>query len=175
VDEVHPTSVLGSRYVRVVSPDQQQIPWVVKSYASHYWLGLGDRQQRLLSEEHFWAWEAVKDLIENDSRPVELIDALLHESRSEEGYRSYVAAGPLEDLLVLRPEFAEVVAARSRHSPVWAEAAAGVWLDRVSWQRLPEGLQRLIPEPSSDPSPAPKRKTAKPRPSKRQGHRPRHP
>ncbi len=65
---------------------------VVDAYARNYFLGLGDREERRLADEHFWAWEAVRDHVENDTDPLPLLDALVHHADGDQRFRSYVAA-----------------------------------------------------------------------------------
>ncbi|MFS0699705.1 hypothetical protein AB6N24_06995 [Cellulomonas sp. 179-A 4D5 NHS] len=129
--------------------DDETITDVVRAYRTNYELGQGDRQERAeAAERHFWAWETVNGAVGEGTLPVEVIDAMLHDPSGDDGYRSYVAAGPIEDMLRRQPErYTDEVAARCRVDAVWAETVDGVWLDRRTWEALPEPLRELIIEP----------------------------
>lgn len=129
--------------------NDEAITDVVRAYRTNYALGQGDRQERAeAAERHFWAWETVDCAVREGTLPFEVIDAMLHDPLGDDRYRSYVAAGPIEDMLRTQPErYTDEVAARCRVDVVWAETVGGVWLDRRTWEALPEPLRQLIVEP----------------------------
>lgn len=154
--------------------DEARVREVADAYQQHYALSQGDRAQRLEAEQTAWAWEAVEDGVAQGTLPLEVLDALLHHADVDEGFRGYVAAGPIEDVLRHQAElYAAAIAERCAVDPVWAEAAAGVWLSDVEWAALPPKLQRHIAAQSTGSSvEAVKAKRGK-RSSKRQSKQPR--
>jgi hypothetical protein len=74
---------------------------IVSGYVKHL-----DREQG----DHFWAWEAITDLIDRDPEHAwRLVVAAL--SRCKPGHEQFVGAGPLKELLIKHPrQFAERVA-----------------------------------------------------------------
>lgn len=79
-----------------------------------------------------------------------MLDALLHDPDADDRYRSYVAAGPIEELLRGRPDdYAELIAARCAADPVWAWTVTNVWVGRQQWLALPAGLRSSCRRPSS--------------------------
>ncbi|MGZ4532054.1 MAG: hypothetical protein ACXVXP_06855 [Mycobacteriaceae bacterium] len=107
---------------------------LVPAYWRHHELASGDRKERLASEEHFWAWEAVEEAMEGDD-PLVLLDSLLEAPGADP---CYLGAGPIEDLLVADPDrWGEAFADRCRTSPRWREAMACVFVqDRNSLKNL---------------------------------------
>lgn len=99
---------------------------LVAAYWRHHALASGDRAERLASEAHFWAWEAVEEAMEGND-PLGLLDALLE---APEADPCYLGAGPVEDLLAANPgPWDEALADRCRTSPRWREAMACVWVE----------------------------------------------
>jgi len=95
-----------------------------EAYWTHYRLSQGDRRERLLSDDYFWAWEDVDFAVTDGpvDEAVKLLDSLL---RAPSADPCYVGAGPLENLLRYRPaEAATVVATLVRQEPLWREAFA---------------------------------------------------
>src|SRR5690554_4518268 len=114
---------------------------VARAYHAQYALGSGDRRERLDADEHFWAWEAINSAIFEGTLPLDVVDALLHLAPDDEAFQGYVAAGPVEDLLVTHPEkYTDAIAERCRQDGVWAQAVGNVWLDRRTWDSVPESL-----------------------------------
>ena len=150
---------------------QAETARLVKSYYAYWIQSRPDGTvSREVNDQHWWAVERLQEAGLDGTLPMAVLDALLKAPGSDASWRSYVAAGPIEDLLKSHGEsYGAPVAARCNADPLWAEAAAGVWLSRDQWEALPGTLQRLVPEPERQLSKA--RKTKK-RPSKRQ---PRHP
>ena len=72
---------------------------VIAAYWRHHALASGDRAERLASEEHFWAWEAVDEAMEGDDA-LGLLDALLEAPGADP---CYLGAGPIEVLLCGNP------------------------------------------------------------------------
>lgn len=153
--------------------DDETITDVAHTYRTNYALGQGDRQERAeAAEGHFWAWETVDRAVSEGTLPIEVIDAMLHDPSGDDGYRSYVAAGPIEDMLRVQPErYTDEVAARCRVDAVWAETVGGVWLDRRTWEALPDPLRELIIEPQVPAQAERTRGNVGRRPSKRQWRR----
>lgn len=109
----------------------------------------GGRQGRLAATaEHFWAVDLVIVASSAGTLPIEVIDALLSLSAHDDGFDSFVAAGPIEDVLTYHPEAYMVpIADRCRRDATWARAVGGVGLDLHTWESLPEPLPSLIPRP----------------------------
>ena len=122
---------------------------VVRSYRLQHQLGGGSAADRRLADaEHWWAWQAVDDAVEDGDLPLEVLDAMLHDPQADDDHRAYVAAGPVEDLLSDFPdEYADAIAERCRRDPVWASAVRHVWLAPEEWRELPAALRRYLPEP----------------------------
>jgi hypothetical protein len=74
-------------------------PDLVDVYWRQHRLSSGDRADRLAADEHFWAWEAVHDAVD-ELHPdvVELITALA-DAAATDLERAYLGAGPVENLL----------------------------------------------------------------------------
>ena len=154
--------------------DQARVTEVADAYEQHYVLSQGDRAQRLEAEKTAWAWEAVEDGVTQGTLPVQLLDALLHHPGANEGFRGYVAAGPIEDALSHQPGlYAAAIAERCAADAVWADAAAGVWLSDVQWAALPPQLQRHICAQSTGSFAEAVKAKRRKRPSKRQSSQPR--
>ncbi|WP_152192452.1 hypothetical protein [Georgenia satyanarayanai] len=67
--------------------------------------------------------------------------------------------------------YVAAIADRCRRDPVWARAVGGVWLDRPTWDLLPDELRALMLEPPV-PQQALRVRTRRGRkPSKRQAQR----
>lgn len=125
----------------------------------------GSRAERLAADSLWWAWEWVDRQMQDPSGAVATLDLLLHIPDAADGYVAYVAAGPLEDVLVEGdPAVREEIALRCRQDPTWAAAAAGVWLSVQEWTRLPAELGRLVPGPTAarPPVPPPRRRAQLP-------------
>lgn len=91
-------------------------------------------------KELFWAWEALDDLVRHTPEQAwQHILSVLAETNSED-VLSNLAAGPLEDLLVLHgPAFIERIEIASREMPDMAKLMAGVWRNNMSdavWERV---------------------------------------
>lgn len=99
------------------------------SYWRHHALSSGARAERLASEEHSWAWDAVEDAMDGDD-PLGLLDALLAQPEADP---CYLGAGPIEDLLNANPaRWDELLAERCRTSERWRAAMACVWVEHQS-------------------------------------------
>lgn len=150
----------------------ETIAEVARAYRTYYEFGQGSRQERLAAEEHHWAWRAVSSAVMDGTLPIEVVDALLHVPPEDEEFWSYVAAGPIEDMLTTHPDqYTDAVARRCQQDTVWARVVGGVWLDRRAWDLLPEPLRSLIPQPAIPQHAERSSVRAKRRPSKRQAHR----
>ena len=76
----------------------------------------------------FWAFEEVCELISRDPNRLWAITLRLIEQAPDDAALSYVAAGPLEDLLAAHgPSFIERVEAAAREHPRVMRALSGVW------------------------------------------------
>jgi hypothetical protein len=95
-----------------------------------------------------WAVDLVEDAVRDGDLPVAVLDAMVRDPDGNAEYRAHLAAGPLEDLLAHHTDaYADAFAERCAADPRWAEALAGVWLEAAVWDRLPETLRRIVPEP----------------------------
>lgn len=152
--------------------DTETIAAAARAYSTRYALIQGDRQARADADAHFWAWQDIDESVHDGVLPIEVVDALLHVLPDDDGYLGYVAAGPIEDMLRMHPEqYTDTVAQRCREDAVWARAVGGVWLDRRTWEALPESLRPLIAEPAVPQQAVRTRTRAGRRPSKRQSRR----
>lgn len=129
--------------------DQTRADEVVRSYRLLHELSRGsDADRRRADAEHWWAWEAVGEAVEDGDLPLEVLDAMLHDPAADAEHRAYIAAGPIEDLLSDFPdEYAAGIAERCRTDRLWSDTVAHVWLEHDDWLDLPADLQRRIPEP----------------------------
>ncbi|WP_413450859.1 DUF6869 domain-containing protein [Georgenia phoenicis] len=144
---------------------------VAQAYRANHSLGRGDRQARLAQEQHFWAADAVTDAAGDGTLPLELIDALLHLEPHDEALESYVAADAIEDVMRKHPgRYVAAIAERCRRDPVWARAVGGVWLDRSTWDLIPDELRALMLEPEI-PQQVQRVRTRRGRKAKRQSQR----
>jgi hypothetical protein len=103
-------------------------PLLVEAYWRHHRLASGSRQDRLDSHDWRWAVSEVQRAVEDDARPLELLDALL---AHEEADPAYLGAGPIEDLVTAAPSrWAHELVSLAEHSSAWRQALGSVWLDR---------------------------------------------
>jgi hypothetical protein len=131
--------------------DEARVSALAEACRQQYVLSQGDHVGRAEVEQPWWAWEAVDDGVREGTLPVEVLDALLHHDGADEGFRGSVAAGPIEGALAHQAGvYAAAIAERCAADPVWAEAAAGVWLTDVERAALPSELQQYIPVPPTD-------------------------
>ncbi|RKS74132.1 hypothetical protein CLV35_2634 [Motilibacter peucedani] len=158
----------------------ERIVEVARAYRRHDALLRGSREQRLAAFDgpDLWAEDLVYEESSAGTLPVEVVDAMLHDPDGDAEFRSSVAAGPLERLLHAQPAaYAGAILERTGRDPLWVEALAGVWLDRMAWGQLAEDMRRHLPEPPPEIAASKKDKRSR-RPSKRQhphGHQPRLP
>jgi len=116
---------------------------LVAAYWLYHAMSQGVRAERLESDLHLWACEAVSELVfEGDPlSAIVVVDDLLSASGSD---ACDVGAGPLEDLLSSRgQEVITLVLERCRESAPWRRAVGYVWLDaadRVGLDALAEYL-----------------------------------
>lgn len=107
-------------------------PDLVAAYWAHHKLASSSsREDRLAAEGVFWAWEEVEDLIASGGeQAVDLIVAL---ADADDADPAYLGAGPVQNLLSLRPPPPEVVLGRldaaARQNPHVRVAVASVWWD----------------------------------------------
>ena len=126
--------------------DEARVSALAEACRQQYVLSQGDHVQRAEVEEPWWAWEAVDDGVKEGTLPVEVLDALLHHDGADEGFRGYRRRRTDRG----RPgppgrASTRAIAERCAADPVWAEAAAGVWLTDVERAALPSELQQYIP------------------------------
>jgi hypothetical protein len=96
-------------------PSDEQI---VSGYLANY---AGDRTA-------FWAFEEVYDLLSRDPERLWRIALCLIEQAPDDAALSYVAAGPLEDILAAHgPAFIERVEDKARKDSRFLLALCGVW------------------------------------------------
>jgi hypothetical protein len=96
-------------------------------------------------DEHFWAVEAMWDLVARDREGAWSI--LLELIGRADGDRAlaYIAAGPLENFLVAYGEvFFPRVEAESRHNPKFRRALVGVWGENRMSEELVQRLHALV-------------------------------
>lgn len=150
---------------------------LAERYLAYFLLSTGDRAARLQSASAFEVWEEVYARVAGEADPFPMLDALValafdRVPDDEHEFLAYVAAGPVEDAVVTRPDLREAVAERCRRDdPAWRETARGVWADAELAATFPEPLGRLVTrlgetDEQNGPDRAP-RQTDR-RPSKRQ-------
>jgi hypothetical protein len=107
---------------------------LVAAYWRHYELARGDRDERLASEDHFWAWEEVRAAVSKGDpiEAMELVVALVDAAPDLERL-CYVGAGPLEDLIGTHPdETVDAIDAQARRDERFRDALNAVhFSDRV--------------------------------------------
>src|SRR6476646_6299960 len=132
---------------------QARVSALAEACRKQYEVNQGGQVQRADVEGPWWAWETVDDGVKDGTLPVEVLDALLHHDDADEGFRGFVASGPVEGALAHQAGvYAGAIAERCAADPVWAEAAAGVWLTDVERAALPSERQQYIPVPPTEPS-----------------------
>lgn len=102
---------------------------MVDAYWRYHQLLHGTRQERLARDAYFWAWDAVETAVmESPGEAIEMIDAML---RHPDADPVYVGAGPIENLLSVRPppQVLEEIGLRCRQDPLWREAVSGAYID----------------------------------------------
>jgi hypothetical protein len=91
-------------------------------------------------EENFWAWERVRDIVENDPELAWRVIALLVENAPSDDVLGSVAAGPLEDFLGLYAEaYIERLETWARRDRRFRDCLKGVWQTDVPdelWARV---------------------------------------
>jgi len=159
-----------------VAWDAARVTEVVAAIRRYRELSEGDRAARLQADEYWWAIDAVLVDTLNGTIPIDAIDAMLHHPDADNDFRGYLAAGPIEDVLIDHPAtYGSAVAALCREDPIWADTVKGIWLNAQEWAALPEELRQFIPINSISSDSTPAKKTRRKRPSKRQDSQPRHP
>jgi hypothetical protein len=134
------------------------------AYWRHHQLSQGNRQERLASEEFFWAWDAVSTATwESPEESLEMIDAILHHPDADP---VLVGAGPVEDLLSDAPHVVEEIARRCRTDALWREAVGHAIID----DPIPESIIPYAMRPHSEPAPG---RTKAPPAARRQSRNPR--
>jgi hypothetical protein len=88
--------VVGTSDMQGDAVNRSETQWgdVVSAYRLHYELSMGERQERLRSEESDWAYEAVSNAVRDGAIPLTVVDALVCDPDGDSDYRAYVAAGP---------------------------------------------------------------------------------
>jgi len=101
---------------------------VVEAYWRNWALSRGDRAARLLSNDSFWAWHAVEEMVATDSDElVDVLERLADAAPSDEAL-AYLGAGPINDLLQhASPAVLAQWNERSRRSPRLTSAAKHAW------------------------------------------------
>jgi hypothetical protein len=96
--------------------------------------------ERPTRSAHFWAWEAVNDLVKTSP---DTCWALVHAIRAADGsdkILSNLAAGPVEDLLVYHGHrYIDDVERLSRTDPQFRKLLGGVWKNDIAddvWARI---------------------------------------
>lgn len=95
------------------------------------------RADRLASDDLWWAWEAVDEVVDvGGVAAVDLVAALVEGApgENEDQEMAYLGAGPLENLLVEHggdPEVFAAVMERSRRSASFRLALECVWLEEA--------------------------------------------
>ncbi|WP_454041017.1 hypothetical protein [Cellulosimicrobium sp. Marseille-Q8652] len=123
---------------------------LAERYLAYFLLSTGDRAARLRSASASAVREEVHARVTGEPDPFPMLDALValafdRVPHDEHEFLAYVAAGPVEDAVVLRPDLREAVAERCRRAdPAWRETARGVWADAELAATLPEPLDRLV-------------------------------
>ncbi|WP_435737075.1 GNAT family N-acetyltransferase [Cellulosimicrobium sp. PMB13] len=123
---------------------------LAERYLQYFLLSTGDRAARLQSASAFEVWEEVYARVAGEADPLPMLDALValafDRAPDDEGeFLTHVAAGPVEDAVVERPDLREGVAERCRHTdPAWRETVRGVWADAELAATFPEPLDRLV-------------------------------
>lgn len=124
---------------------------VVAGWWRYHQMTGGNRQERLASDEWYWAWEEVSSMVEK--HPVDAIEVLveLAEAAPSSAELGAVGAGPIEDLIywhhaVLgspggRP-LVEALGEASRRSPSFRQALGSVWYDS---DEVPDNVRDQIP------------------------------
>jgi hypothetical protein len=121
------------------------------AYWRHHQLSQGNREERLASEEYFWAWDAVQTATwESPEESLAMIDAILHHADADP---VLVGAGPIEDLLSAPAQMVEEIARRCRTDALWREAVGHAIID----DPIPASLVAYAMHP-----PAPQLPTRKP-------------
>ena len=98
-------------------------------------------------DEHFKAFEEIDNRIWNDpERAWPVIREILRRI-SADNVLAYVAAGPLEDLLVRHPyAFIDRVEALARKDGHFRRAVSGVW----GWNSIPEDVRKRLDDVLGD-------------------------
>jgi hypothetical protein len=136
------------------------------AYWRHHQLSQGTRQERLASEEYFWAWDAVETATwESPEESLEMIDAILHHPDADP---VLVGAGPIEDLLSDPPQLVEEIARRCRTDALWREAVGSAIIDDPIPDSLSPYAMRPLAGPPRKPAPqAARRRSRTPRPARK--------
>jgi hypothetical protein len=91
--------------------------------------------------EHFWAYEAVEDLLGTDPERMWSLVLEMLKSTAEPLYRAYVAAGPLEDLLAQHgAQFIERAEALATSERWFLDSLRSIYLQG----RMPEAVRVRI-------------------------------
>ncbi len=104
-------------------------------------LSVGDRAERLRSDDFVWAMLEVYSVVDDApaDTAVQLLDALLHAPDADP---AVIGAGLLEDALHERTDdLAVKVAAIAAPDARWCEALAHVYLDNAQRRHLPVELR----------------------------------
>jgi hypothetical protein len=109
---------------------------LVVAYWREHRLTQGSRAERLQVQAETASAEVSERMSGDLDAALDLLDNLLSDEAAD---IPYLAAGPLEDLLVERgPSVAEGVAERCRRSTRWNRAVSAVWLDDREWATVPQ-------------------------------------
>jgi len=119
---------------------------LVAAYWTYQALRRGDRAQRRASENWFWAWEEIRDVVAaNPLKGVALIAGLVDAAPDREALAN-VGAGPLEDLINQHSAaVVEAVEDQARRDARFREALTFVTLSAQISPGVVERLRRFAP------------------------------
>ncbi len=122
---------------------------LIAEFWLHYRLATGDRAERLTADEHFWAWEAVDDLMaEGGTEAVALIVDLAEVVAGDDPALCYLGSGPVEALLGSNSTSREAIEALERAAvdlPSVRTAVRCVWWGDGADKDLVERFNRFGP------------------------------
>ncbi|MBD5786194.1 hypothetical protein IF650_08385 [Cellulosimicrobium terreum] len=164
-DEVEPLRPLDAAGARALAG----------RYLLHSEQASGTRAERLEDEMSAFVWDEITDRVLYEPDPFPMLDALVELGYErvpvdDHAFLALVAAGPVENAVVERPDLRDAIAERCRRDPGWHLTAQGVWVDADLAATFPEpldGLVTLLGTPGGSRPPA----RAGRRASKHQDHR----
>ncbi len=149
---------------------ESEVRSLARRYRQHYRDAHGDdREARKRAETAYLGAESPSDLVASavhDGRdPMPLLDALLDaaEEADDLEFLYFVAAGPIEEAIVDRPDLRESIAVRCSLDARWRFTVEhGVWVDEELLPSLPEVLRQLLTATAVPRgAPAPRRSRAR--------------